>query len=131
MNTGCVPTRVLAKTARLMREIRSAGIYGITTSRPELSWDETAAMTRKVIAEVRGRKNHPSRLEEAGVGLIEDEHARLTGEDAAVLEPSGRTVHFAAGRDLCGRPLPPAADPRPSTLCSPSTCWTRGRCPTA
>lgn len=96
VNTGCVPTRVLAKTARLMREVRSAGIYGIATGPPELSWNETVAMTRKVIAEVGARKNHPSRLEESGVTLIEGEHARLTDEHTAVLEPSGRTVQFAA-----------------------------------
>ncbi|MGQ3199495.1 FAD-dependent oxidoreductase, partial [Microbacterium aurantiacum] len=28
VNTGCVPTRALAKAARLMREIRAAGAYG-------------------------------------------------------------------------------------------------------
>ena len=31
VNSGCVPTRVLAKTARLMREVRTAHEYGITT----------------------------------------------------------------------------------------------------
>src|SRR4051812_20024482 len=30
VNSGCVPTRVLAKTARLMREVRTAHEFGIT-----------------------------------------------------------------------------------------------------
>lgn len=96
VNTGCVPTRVLAKTARLMREIRSAGIYGITTSEPTLSWSETVAMTRKVISTVGERKNQPRDLEEAGVQLINGEHARFTDEHTVTLEPSGRTIRFDA-----------------------------------
>lgn len=94
VNTGCVPTRVLAKTARLMRDIRGADIYGITTTEPTLAWDETVAMVRKVIGEVHDRKNHPRRLEGAGVTLVEGEQARLTGQHTATLEPSGRTVRF-------------------------------------
>ncbi len=96
VNTGCVPTRVLAKTARLMREVRSAGVYGIATSPPELSWSDTVSMVRKVIDEVRVRKSHPEKLEDAGATLIQGERARLTSDHTAVVEPSGRTVRFSS-----------------------------------
>lgn len=38
VNTGCVPTRVLAKAARLMRETRSADDYGIVVDEPRVDW---------------------------------------------------------------------------------------------
>lgn len=96
VNTGCVPTRVLAKTARLIREIRSAEIYGIETSEPSLVWGETVAMVRKVIGEVRSAKHHEERFEQAGVTLIEGERASFSGRREATLQPSGRTVGFAS-----------------------------------
>ena len=34
VNTGCVPTRVLAKTARLAREVRIAHRWGLDRQRP-------------------------------------------------------------------------------------------------
>lgn len=96
VNTGCVPTRVLAKTARLMREVRSAGMYGIATGPPELRWSETVAIIRKVVDEVRDRKNHREVLEDVGVVLVDGEHARFTGDHSAVLQPSGRAITFGA-----------------------------------
>ena len=36
VNTGCVPTRVLAKAARLVREVRVAHKYGIVIGAPEV-----------------------------------------------------------------------------------------------
>ena len=36
VNTGCVPTRVLAKTARLMRDVRAAADYGIQVGEPSI-----------------------------------------------------------------------------------------------
>ena len=41
VNSGCVPTRVLAKTARLMREVRTADAYGITVSEQAVDWPRT------------------------------------------------------------------------------------------
>jgi pyruvate/2-oxoglutarate dehydrogenase complex dihydrolipoamide dehydrogenase (E3) component len=37
VNSGCVPTRVLAKTARLYREVRTARDYGIVVHEPAVN----------------------------------------------------------------------------------------------
>ena len=41
VNTGCVPTRVLARTARITREMRTAGAWGIILTEQSLDWSET------------------------------------------------------------------------------------------
>ena len=43
VNTGCVPTRVFAKTARLMRDVRAASAYGITTHPEPIDWAAAVA----------------------------------------------------------------------------------------
>jgi glutathione reductase (NADPH) len=69
-NTGCVPTRVLAVTARTLRDIRGAGAYGIRVSEPEIVWSETLARVRQVIDAVHANKHVPDKIKEAGGDLF-------------------------------------------------------------
>ena len=62
VNTGCVPTRVLAKTARLIREARSAGDYGIRVGTPELDWPAVVARVGERVDAVRSIKREAERF---------------------------------------------------------------------
>lgn len=95
VNTGCVPTRALAKAARLMREIRSAGAYGIQVGSPVLDWPTTVSLVRERVALVRDSKADVERLAAAGVELVYDERARFEDAETLVLE-SGRRVTAAS-----------------------------------
>jgi pyruvate/2-oxoglutarate dehydrogenase complex dihydrolipoamide dehydrogenase (E3) component len=91
VNTGCVPTRVLAKAARLVREVRVAHRYGIVIGSPEVQWDATVARVRATVDEVRALKNESGRFADAGVELILEGRARFV--DATTLElDSGRRI---------------------------------------
>jgi len=92
VNTGCVPTRVLAKTARLLREIRAAGEYGIDVGPPALQWPQTVERIRAVIAEVQDRKRTAAVLAETGTRLYTEGRARFVGPHAVELADSGRRV---------------------------------------
>ncbi|MBN9200541.1 MAG: pyridine nucleotide-disulfide oxidoreductase [Microbacterium sp. SCN 70-18] len=81
VNTGCVPTRALAKAARLMREIRAAGAYGIRVSDPELDWSATATLVRERVGLVRESKADLDRLEKAGVDVRLSTTAEFTDAD--------------------------------------------------
>lgn len=81
VNTGCVPTRALAKAARLMREIRAAGAYGIRVSDPELDWSATATLVRERVDLVRESKADLERLEKAGVDVRLSTTAEFTDAD--------------------------------------------------
>jgi pyruvate/2-oxoglutarate dehydrogenase complex dihydrolipoamide dehydrogenase (E3) component len=48
-NDGCAPTRVLAKTARLLRDAAQLGEYGIEVSSPRLDLRAVLAKTQTVI----------------------------------------------------------------------------------
>jgi glutathione reductase (NADPH) len=91
VNTGCVPTRVLAKTARLMRETRAAGDYGITVGAPSIDWSATVERVGERVDAVRSIKRESERFAEAGVTLIQEGRARFVDDSTLVLD-SGRRV---------------------------------------
>src|SRR5215468_5111526 len=51
-NDGPVPVRVLAYTARLIRETRQLGQYGVTANDPVLDYPRLLARVREVVGEV-------------------------------------------------------------------------------
>ncbi|MFD1721331.1 dihydrolipoyl dehydrogenase family protein [Amnibacterium endophyticum] len=91
VNTGCVPTRVLAKTARLIREARSADAWGIGTGAPSIDWASTVQRVHGRVDQVRSIKREASRFEEAGVTLVQEGRARFADDRTLVLD-SGRRV---------------------------------------
>jgi pyruvate/2-oxoglutarate dehydrogenase complex dihydrolipoamide dehydrogenase (E3) component len=95
-NTGCVPTRVLAITARLLRDIRGAGAYGIQVSEPRLEWKRTVDRVQEVISEVNANKNVIEKLEQSGGKVF------LEGNASFV---SSHTVRLASGRELSGKSI--------------------------
>jgi dihydrolipoamide dehydrogenase len=52
-NDGPVPVRTLAYAARLIREARQLGLYGIAVSEPALDYPRLLARVRAVVNDVR------------------------------------------------------------------------------
>lgn len=91
VNTGCVPTRVLAKAARMMREIRTAGTYGIEVDERPMDWSTTVARVQERVDRVRSIKRESERFEDAGIELVMEGRARFTDAQTVVVE-SGRRL---------------------------------------
>ena len=91
VNTGCVPTRVLAKTARLVREVRAAADYGIEVGQPTIDWAATVEHVQQQVDRVRSIKAEAQRFSAAGIELILEGRARFGDATTLVLD-SGRTV---------------------------------------
>lgn len=96
MNTGCVPTRVLAKTARLLREIHGADEYGVVVGAPELAWPTTVARVRQVVEEVQDRKHTAAVLAETGARLFTEGRARFVDPHTVELGDGGRRLEGGA-----------------------------------
>ena len=91
-NTGCVPTRVLAITARLLRDIRGAGAYGIEVSSPTLEWKTTTSRVRQVIGDVQNVKRVQDKLRDAGGELFLEGAASFLDAHTVKLSDSGREL---------------------------------------
>jgi pyruvate/2-oxoglutarate dehydrogenase complex dihydrolipoamide dehydrogenase (E3) component len=112
VNTGCVPTRVLAKTARIMREMRTAGGYGIGVVDHGIDWPSTVKRVRATVDRVRAIKSEPSRFVEAGIELILEGRARFADANTLVLDSGRRvtadTIMVAVGGHSRRLPIPGA-----------------------
>src|SRR6516164_1106581 len=70
-NDGPVPVRVLAHTARLIREARQLGQYGVTVSEPELNYPRLLARVREVVSDVRAHSSLRQQIDSLGVTVRE------------------------------------------------------------
>jgi len=91
VNTGCVPTRVLAKAARLMRETRAADDYGLVVDEPRVDWSAMVARVHERVDAVRSIKREAERFAAAGIDLVHEGRARFADDHTLVLD-SGRRI---------------------------------------
>ncbi len=66
-NDGCVPTRVLAHAARLMRETAQHEAHGLLGPRPELDFARLMRRTQQVVYTIHEKKQMLKHLESSGV----------------------------------------------------------------
>lgn len=70
-NDGPVPVRTLAHAARLLRDSRQLGRYGIAIGEPELDYARLLLRVREVVDEVRVNSTFRAQLEGLGVAINE------------------------------------------------------------
>jgi pyruvate/2-oxoglutarate dehydrogenase complex dihydrolipoamide dehydrogenase (E3) component len=71
-NDGPIPVRVLAQAARLLREAKQLGKYGISVSEPILDYSKLLARTREVVHDVREHAARREQLENVGVTIYDN-----------------------------------------------------------
>src|SRR5687767_15860467 len=67
---GCAPTRVLAKAARLARDVEQLADYGLTAPPPSLDFPALLAATQRTVYELHEKKQLAGHLDRAGVRLV-------------------------------------------------------------
>jgi pyruvate/2-oxoglutarate dehydrogenase complex dihydrolipoamide dehydrogenase (E3) component len=113
-NDGCVPTRVLAKTARLMRDARQAKDYGVSSvGEPEIDFAAMLRRVNAVVDEVKRNKGLESHLRHTGVEVYAKAGA------ASFVDPS--TVETEDGTRLSGKKIVIAVGGHPKKLPIPGS----------
>lgn len=79
VNRGCVPTRVLARTARMAREARSAATWGVQVGAVRVEWAQVVDRVHRTVDLVTVTRDLAGRLEAAGVEVMLGRPGRLTG----------------------------------------------------
>jgi dihydrolipoamide dehydrogenase len=70
-NDGPVPVRTLAHAARLIRDARQLGQYGLAVSEPVLDYPRLLARVREVISDVRAHSSVRQKIDALGVTVHE------------------------------------------------------------
>ena len=89
-NDGCVPTRVLARAARLMLDARQYAGYGMAVSQPELDFPRLLARTQAIIYEMHEKKQLIAHLEASGVAVYAGVGEARFEDPHTVVVPDGR-----------------------------------------
>lgn len=112
LNTGCVPSKALIRSARAAHEIRTAAAYGLTPAEPEVRFAEVVERIHRIIAEIA-----PADSVERYTGLgvdVRKGHARIV--DPWTVEIDGgeritaRSIVIAAGGEPAVPDIPGLAD---------------------
>jgi dihydrolipoamide dehydrogenase len=106
LNTGCVPSKALIRTARLLHQIRRSREYGVRSASAELDFAEAMERVRRVIKTIEPHDS-VERYTRLGVECLQGE-ARITS-------PWSVDVKTASGtRTLTTRAIVIAAGARPA-----------------
>ena len=70
-NDGCVPTRVLARAARLVRDAEQLARYGLESEPPEVDFARLLNRAQHVVYKVQEKKQLRGQLEAAGVRVFD------------------------------------------------------------
>jgi dihydrolipoamide dehydrogenase len=69
-NDGCVPTRVLAKAARLMRDTGQFSDYGLSGERPVLDFSQLLNRAQQIVYRIHEKKQLEEHLRSSGVDVF-------------------------------------------------------------
>lgn len=103
LNTGCVPSKALIRSARAAHEIRTAGAYGIAPAEPEIRFADVIERIHRIVAEI-APADSVGRYTSLGVDVRKG-HARL-------VDPW--TVEIDGGERLTARAIVIAAGGEPA-----------------
>ena len=91
-NDGCVPTRVLARAARLVREAEKFEHFGLISSPPKIDFPRLLSFAREVVEEIHDKKQILKHLEEAGVEVITNAGAASFTNEHSIQLQDGREL---------------------------------------
>jgi dihydrolipoamide dehydrogenase len=88
-NDGPVPVRVLAHTARLLRDAKQLGTCGVTVGEPVLDYPRLLQRVRDVVADVRARSSLRTQIDSAGVVVHEQAGAARFVDPHTIVTEAG------------------------------------------
>ncbi len=106
LNTGCVPSKALLRTARLMAETRNSQRYGIRKINTELEFGEVMSRVHQVIKKIEPHDS-PERYRNMGVDVIEGKATLVSPWEVEVngKRLSARSIVLATGAEPLVPPI--------------------------
>ncbi len=116
LNTGCVPSKALIRSARLLSQMRRSAEFGIREARAEFDFAEVMQRVQRVIKTVAPHDS-AERYSGLGVDVIEGRakivspwEVEITRKDGAVQRLTTRAIVIAAGARPFVPPIPGIED---------------------
>ncbi|HEY6354872.1 MAG TPA: FAD-dependent oxidoreductase, partial [Burkholderiaceae bacterium] len=116
LNYGCVPSKALIKTAKLMHQMRHSATYGIATAQADMSFADVMQRVQRVVTAI---EPHDSVERYTGLGvdvvlgqakIVDPWHVQIVKSDGSELTLSTRAIVVATGAAPFVPPLPGLAE---------------------
>ena len=105
LNTGCVPSKALIRSARLAHDIRHASAFGISSAAPTVDFKAVMSRVREVIATI-APADSVERYTQLGVdvrlghaNIVDPWTVEITHRDGATQRLTARSIVIAAGAE--------------------------------
>jgi pyruvate/2-oxoglutarate dehydrogenase complex dihydrolipoamide dehydrogenase (E3) component/uncharacterized membrane protein YdjX (TVP38/TMEM64 family) len=126
LNTGCVPSKALLRTARLLSQARHSADYGIRSLRADYDFAEVMARVRRVVDRIEPHDS-VERYTRLGVDVVQGDARIVSPWEVEVLAPDGsrrvittRSIVVATG----ARPrIPPIPGLQEAGCLTSDTVW--------
>jgi len=112
LNTGCVPSKALIRTARLVAELRRAADLGLADARAEVDFAQVMERVQRVVRTVEPHDS-AERYRGLGVEVLQGTariaspwEVEVSGADGAVQRLTTRSIVIAAGARPAVPPIP-------------------------
>ena len=136
LNTGCVPSKALIRSARLAHDIRHANAFGLTSAAPNVDFRAVMSRVREVIATI-APADSVERYTQLGVDvrlghakIVDPWTVEITDRDGAAQRLTARSIVIAAGAEPFVPAIPGLAE---AGFLTSDTMWdaleTRDRVP--
>ncbi len=105
LNTGCVPSKALIRSARLAHDLRHAGDFGLSSAAPKVDFTAVMARVREVIATI-APADSVERYTKLGVDvrlghatIVDPWTVEITAHDGTKSRLTARSIVIAAGAE--------------------------------
>ncbi|MFU8831951.1 MAG: FAD-dependent oxidoreductase [Wenzhouxiangella sp.] len=111
LNTGCVPSKALLRTARLLAEARDSKRYGIRKMEAEVDFQEVMTRVHEAIRKIEPHDS-PERYRDMGVDVIQSKATLVSPWEVEVdgRRLSARAIVLATGAEPMVPPIPGLAE---------------------
>ena len=116
LNTGCVPSKALIRTAKLMHQLRHSATYGIAGAQSRMSFADVMQRVQRIVTAIEPHDS-VARYTALGVDvvlgqarIVDPWHVQVTQPDGSVSTLSTRAIVVAAGAAPFVPPLPGLAE---------------------
>lgn len=132
LHTGCVPSKALIRTARLLHDIRRSRDYGVESAQAGFDFGKAMDRVQRVIAQI---EPHDSRERYEGLGVeVLEGAARLVspwavevmGTDGSTQTLTSRSIVLATGAEPFVPPIPGLEE---AGFLTSDTVWSLRECP--
>ncbi|MEC7218040.1 MAG: FAD-dependent oxidoreductase, partial [SAR324 cluster bacterium] len=112
LNYGCVPSKALIRSAKLLHQMRNASNYGLQDSNPSFSFDQVMKRVHQVIAEIEPHDS-VERYTSLGVEVIQGYAKIIDPWTVEIQKPDGSSQRLSSTAIIIAAGAAPFVPPLP------------------